>query len=367
MLASTSHLAASDDESRGESAHGWPILGHDWAVGFLRSISTPDAAGQRERLRHAYLWLGDSALGKSTLARYFANVLLCPTVPDRACGTCSYCQAFQHQNHPDFLLVEPVDGQGQPDRHTGLLRVEQAESILHHVHLRPFQSTYRIILIRDMHLAHPAFMNKLLKTFEEPPATVILLATATEASRLLPTIVSRCQVLRLHRGRRTQIQEALTRDFGVEASRADLLARLAAGRMGWAITNCQQNTLWAERRTTCQLLTSLVQGSVLVRLAHADELARSQTTSRHVIQSNIEFWLSWWHDVWLLQYNQQDACINIDCKEDLEAAARATEPEAVARFLYRLERAYHYVHSNVNMRLVLTNLMLHMPSLSVQV
>lgn len=315
-------------------------------------------------MRHAYLFLGKASLGKSTLARHLANVLLCPTGTDTACGTCPHCVAFQHQNHPDFLQVDPVDGQGQPDRRAGLLRVEQAEAILHHAHLRPFQSAFRIILIRDMQLAHPAFMNKLLKTFEEPPSAVILLATATEASRLLPTVVSRCQSLQLQPVPRTLMQAVLSRDYGVEAARADLLSRLAHGRMGWAIAHGQQEDMWEERNTTRALLTELVQGSVLVRLARVDDLARSRTASRHMIQGQIGFWLSWWRDVWLCQYNRQDACINIDCKADLEAAAQATDPDAVAQFLHRLEQAHHYVLSNVNTRLVLANLMLHMPSLS---
>ncbi len=324
----------------------------------------PAPDGKREWLRHAYLFLGEPSLGKGTLARYFANVLLCPTATDKACGLCPHCMAFQHQNHPDYLQIDPVDSQGQLDRRTGLLRVEQAETILHHVHLRPFQSPYRIILIRDMQLAHPAFTNKLLKTFEEPPSAVILLATATEASRLLPTVLSRCQILQLRRGPRALIQEVLVRDYGVENQRADLLSRLAHGRMGWAIAHCQQEDIWAERNTSREMLTELVQGSVLVRLARVDDLARSRAASRQVIQGHMEFWLSWWRDVWLYQYNRQDACINVDCREDLEVTARATHPDAVARFLQRLEQAHHYVHSNVNTRLVLANLMLHMPSLT---
>ncbi len=338
------------------------MFGHDWAITFLQRIATPAPDGHRERLRHAYLFLGEAALGKGTLARCFANVLLCPQGTDRACGTCPGCVAFRHQNHPDFLQVDPVDSQGQPDHRAGLLRVEQAEAILHHAHLRPFQSTFRIVLIRNMQRAHPAFMNKLLKTLEEPPAAVILLATATEANRLLPTVVSRCQLLPLRLVPSTLIQEVLVRHYGVDAPRADLLARLAHGRVGWAIAHSQQADMWAERNTTRELLAELVQGSVLVRLARVDELARSRTASRHVIQGQMEFWLSWWRDVWLCQYSRQDACINIDCMADLEATARATDPDAVARFLRRLEQAHHYVHSNVNARLVLANLMLHMPS-----
>ena len=137
----------------------------------------------------------ETGLGKSTLARWLAQSLFCTGAEGDPCGTCRDCQAMRGGNHPDFLQIVPTDSQGQTNRLNGLLRVEQAEDIQHHAMLRPFQSKHRVILIRDLQLAHESFLNKLLKTFEEPPPAVVLLGTVTHASRLLPTLVSRCQLL----------------------------------------------------------------------------------------------------------------------------------------------------------------------------
>ena len=153
------------------------IFGHDWAVNFLRETARTDAQGTYPQLRHAYLFTGETGLGKSTLARWLAQSLFCTGAEGDPCGTCRDCQAMRGGNHPDFLQIVPTDSQGQTNRLNGLLRVEQAEDIQHHAMLRPFQSKHRVILIRDLQLAHESFLNKLLKTFEEPPPAVVLLGT----------------------------------------------------------------------------------------------------------------------------------------------------------------------------------------------
>ncbi len=340
------------------------VFGHDWAVHFLQEIASPDAQGAYPRLRHAYLFTGEAGLGKSTLARWLAQALFCRADGLAPCGTCRDCRALQTGNHPDFLQIEPVDSKGAINRQKGLLRVEQAEAIQHHTMLRPFQSRHRVVLIRDLQLAHESFLNKLLKTFEEPPQAVVLLGTAIHASRLLPTLVSRCQMLRLRPVAPARIEEVLAMHFETDPERAALLARLAHGRMGWAIAHRDANVLWETRQQAKALLAELVPASMVQRLGLADRLARQHQGNTGPVLAHVDFWTYWWRDVWLHQLSQADHCVNVDCILDIADTARRTQLAPVTDFLRYLEKAQWHLRRNVNVRVVLTNLVLHMPTLS---
>lgn len=361
MSSSLLDSPATDGEAAASSG-GWPVFGHDWAVTYLRGVVQPNSHRQRERLRHAYLFTGPAELGKSTLARCMAATLLCPHARDAACGDCRSCRAMTQGQHPDFLLVDPVDGAGEPSRRQGMLRVEQTETIGRFVILRPFESEYRVVLIRDLQQANPVFLNRLLKTFEEPPAQVILLATVTDADRILPTLVSRCQLLALRPVNRGTIHSALRDHRGVAAREADLLARLAHGRIGWAFAHCQDQAMWKARDQALDLVLELARASTVMRLAKAEEMARARTADPERLTRHLEFWLYWWRDVWLMHHNGQEMCHNVDRVEDLDAIVRSTQPDAVMEFLRRLEKAQFYLRGHVNPRLVLTHLMLYMPS-----
>ena len=340
------------------------IFGHDWARDFLGELATPDAEGAYPRLRHAYLFTGETGLGKSTLAKWFAQTLFCSSEGLKPCGTCQDCRILRSGNHPDFLQIDPTDSRGEANRYNGLLRVEQAEVIQHHAMLRPFQSQYRVILIRDLHLAHESFLNKLLKTFEEPPPAALLLGTVSHASRLLPTLVSRCQVLPLSPVPPDEIEEALIAQFETDPERAALLARLAHGRIGWAIAHRAEDELWETRRQAMDLLGDLVPGSVVTRLGLVEGLARQYQGDTGPVLTHIDFWTYWWRDVWLRQHSLPEHCVHVDCSQDTEDSARRTRPALVQDFIQQLEKAQLHLRRNVNVRVVLTNLALHMPVLS---
>ena len=341
---------------------GRPLVGHDWAVAHLINAATPDSGREPlswSRLHHAYLLTGARHLGRSTLAGRLAGILLCRKATGTACGACADCTSFTGGNHPDFLLVDPTNTDGEPDRDGGLLRAEQADAVLHFTVMKPFQSRFRVVLIREMQRATPSFINHLLKTFEEPPAAALLLATATDTSRILPTLVSRCQTLKLRPSDRDTLRTALQTRWGADPERADLLSRLAQGRMGWAVLQLEDNRMWRRRDRNRTLAADLAAGSMPERLARADALAMRSTPAQ--LQEQVDFWLWWWRDVWLIQHNLADSCVNVDCEDELESLAARTRAADVTAFLQRLERAVQQMRANVNGRLVMTSLMLHMP------
>ncbi len=163
---------------------------------------------QRSRLAHALLIHGQQGIGKSKLARQFAYALLCqsPVAGGFACGTCKSCHWLSQGAHPDFLLVQPEsmaeegdDGADEaetkkskrkPSKH---IRIEQIRSMQETLATGSHQAGLRVIVIEPAEAMQPVTANALLKSLEEPPPDTLFLLVSDQASRLLPTIRSRCQ------------------------------------------------------------------------------------------------------------------------------------------------------------------------------
>src|SRR4030067_1091410 len=164
----------------------WGMIGHDWAVNLLAE----HVAFGRER--HAYLFTGPSGVGRRTLALRFAQGLNCikPPVPGQPCRVCSACKRIELMHHPDLTVVEA-------EREGETLKIDQVRALQHTLSLTPYEARYRIALLLRFEEAHISASNAMLKMLEEPPAQVVVILTAKSAENLLPTIVSRCEVLRL--------------------------------------------------------------------------------------------------------------------------------------------------------------------------
>jgi DNA polymerase-3 subunit delta' len=344
------------------TADRWAVYGHDWAVHLLDQTIQSQKAGvssQGTLLRHAYLLLGTQQVGKTTLGRAFAQTLLCTGEAQRPCGVCRSCRLFTQGNHPDFRLVQPTDRDGDVARDGGILRADQASDIIRDVATGPLEGLYKFFLIQDFHLAHPSFANRLLKTLEEPPAYVILCLTGTDRSSLLSTIVSRCQVLDLRPTSPDEIAGALERVWHMDPDEAQLLARLSGGRLGWAISQLEQQDGLRSRQTALDTLQQLIQTDRVERLAFAESLAKQRNNEQ--LFGLLELWTSWWRDVLLVQADCSDACSNVDRLPVLETQAQTISSQSIQAYLRTLKRIEGYLHHTVNTRLALDVLLLDLP------
>ncbi len=332
----------------------WPVVGHQWAVELLQNSI------QHTTLRHAYLFVGAAQLGKSTLARSFAQSLLCAeAVTERPCGNCRSCRLLRAGSHPDFSLLPPTDRDGQPDRINGLHRSEQAADIIRQALLHPMEARYKVFLIQDAHRANASFANKLLKTLEEPPAHVIICLTAQDRSILLPTIVSRCQLLEMRPLADQTIEDALREQWGAPPGQAAVLARLANGRLGWAVEQLHEPEPLAERNQQLAQLQELSRSDRVARLAFAQKLAGARNQNR--LSSLLTLWTGWWRDVMLAQSGCLEQCANVDLLDTLADTARTFRPADVQSYLRTLRRIEGYLQHTVNTGLALDVLLLQMP------
>lgn len=178
------------------------------------------------RIPHAYLFRGPDGVGKRLFARALAATLNCR---DRqgaeACGTCPSCRKFRSMNHPDFLVISPEKG---------VIKIDRIRRLGQELTYPPYESKIRVVVLEDVQAMRREAANSLLKTLEEPPDNNLLILTAESSREVLPTIISRCQVVPFA-GLSPGDTAAILVAQGVEPENAPLLARLSEGSPGRAL------------------------------------------------------------------------------------------------------------------------------------
>jgi len=151
-------------------------------------VETIQSSIKLEKIHHAYLFSGTRGMGKTTIARLFAKILLCEKgVSEEPCGDCSSCKEIDDTNQIDLIEIDAASR----------TKVEDTRSLMENVQYAPTKSRFKIYLIDEVHMLSTKSFNALLKTIEEPPSHVKFLLATTEAEKLPDTILSRCLHFRL--------------------------------------------------------------------------------------------------------------------------------------------------------------------------
>jgi DNA polymerase-3 subunit gamma/tau len=158
----------------------------DTVVGQAALTTTLKNAVKSGKLAHAYLFCGPRGVGKTTCARIFAKAINCqnPTAEGEACNECESCQSFNEQRSLNIFELDAASNNS----------VEHIKTLMEQTRIPPQLGHYKVFIIDEVHMLSTAAFNAFLKTLEEPPAHVIFILATTEKHKILPTILSRCQI-----------------------------------------------------------------------------------------------------------------------------------------------------------------------------
>ena len=158
----------------------------DTVVGQAALTTTLKNAVKSGKLAHAYLFCGPRGVGKTTCARIFAKAINCqnPTAEGEACNECESCQSFNEQRSLNIFELDAASNNS----------VEHIKTLMEQTRIPPQLGRYKVFIIDEVHMLSTAAFNAFLKTLEEPPAHVIFILATTEKHKILPTILSRCQI-----------------------------------------------------------------------------------------------------------------------------------------------------------------------------
>lgn len=324
----------------------WELLGHEWAVNLLTEHIS------QGQLRHAYLITGPEGVGRRTLALRLAQAVNClqPPAPGQPCRACRACQQIERMQHPDLAVV-------QAEQRGGTLKVEQVRELQRSLSLAPYDARYRVALLLRFEEANLSAANALLKTLEEPAPQVLMLLTAESPERLLPTIVSRCEVLRLRPAPLEQVVDGLQQRGDLAAEQARLLAHISGGRPGFALRLHAEPERLEQRQAWLEDHARLLRATRVERFAYAENLAKDKETLRAVLP----VWLSLWRDVLLAAAGAQAPLANLNRAEEVERIVQRFGLQPAHAMIAAIERTLDQVERNVNARLALEVLMLDLP------
>ena len=349
-----------------EPATNWGIVGHEWAVEHLRRSLA------RGRIAHAYLLAGPRNIGKTTLALRLAQALLCEQVGPDPCLECRGCRRVERGNHPDLRWMSlaaqaTAEGStslpsrpGRGDSASRELKIGTVREWQRDIDLRPFEAARRVLVLEDAQALNELSSNALLKTLEEPPPYAVLILIAHGAGDLLPTIVSRCRVLRLRPLARDTVAAALRERYNVAEEDAALLAAWSAGRAGWAFEAAEHPELLEQQQQRLDELVRLGAATHVERLRWAEDRAKEYRGEQAAAIEWLRLWQSWWRDVLLVSLAGGENITHLDRRTELGKLAAVDSGEVTA-FLGRIDAAQQQLTDNVNPQLAFENLVLHVP------
>ena len=198
------------------------------------------------RVVHAYLLTGPAGTGKRTLADICARALFCQSAGERPCDACPACRQLLSGNHPDFIRLRPEKSIG----------VNDVRAVIERLSVKPYEADRHVVVVEQADKMTPQAQNALLKTLETPPGPDVFFLIAGQMTAMLPTIVSRCRMVRFHYLEPDEAETAL-KAHGLPEDRARLLARLSQGSVGRALAMNESDAWWALREKVIASLAAL--------------------------------------------------------------------------------------------------------------
>ncbi len=316
------------------------VVGHTWALDLLKQQHA------NERVAQSLLIAGTPNVGKCTVATYFAQYLNCQgNAPP--CGRCNSCRKVMSGNHPDIRILAGDEA----------LKIDSIRTLQRELSLSPLEGEYRVAVLGNFERATTSAANALLKTLEEPASQVVIILTSPDPATLLPTIVSRCQVLTLRPLPDDEVLNALKIRWQAEPEQAELMTQLAAGRLGWAVKALTDEEFVARRTQYFDDMMDLLQMHRAERLAYAQQRSRNTTT----LKEALILWLTIWRDLLLLKSGSRIKIVNLDWHDVLQNLAQKSNVNQATEMVKLLRTALINLDRNVNPCLNLEVVLLKLP------
>lgn len=342
------------------------------------------------KMAHAYLFAGDDGVGKRTTATAFAKMLLCEkrltvrTSPPFAdsCGVCHSCQTFEAGGHPDFQLItkelikytEKGKSRTTPvDMPIDVIR----EFLIEKVSRKPMMGQYVVFVLDEAEKVNFQSQNAMLKVLEEPPAHCVIILLCSRPDQMLPTTLSRCQVIRFGDMSEPRIAERLMRE-GLAQTEAAFWARFSQGSLGralaWSSLQIKDNSIYSLKKELVEKICALQladvvdvaewMGQVSKKIAAewCSQMKNVSTTdvNRRVQKGLIQMVSYIYSDTLKFGLGHKDQLVHGDQPGCIRQLADKIDPESAARKVENCAALNKWVDSSVNEKLIFEQLLFNL-------
>ncbi len=317
------------------------IVGHEQVKYLLQQTL------RRSEFAHAYLFVGPAGVGKRLTALTFSKAICCSEAEADCCDRCATCRRIDQGVYPDLTLVEPQDQ---------TMKIDQVREIRQLVSLRPFEGVWKMVILDGAERMTKEAANALLKILEEPPGTALFFLLSTHLKALLPTVISRCQVLRFSPLSSELVGTFLREKRGLSSEEADLLASFAQGSLGWALT-VDREALLHRREIALRVLEVTLDGTT----EEIFVLAEQHFQDREEAKLICEHLLSLCRDLSLLQVENTSALlIHWGIQQRLQRLAQLLTLDTSLTLFDVVFRTLQMLDGYVNPQLAIESMMMEM-------
>lgn len=318
------------------------VVGHNEIINYIRNAVT------EHKVSHAYILNGERGSGKKMLATLFAETLLCEKGGPDPCNECHSCIQIDSGNHPDVIKV-------QHEKPSVISVDDIRKQVNDTVLIRPYQGQYKVYIINDADLMNQQAQNALLKTLEEPPKYVVFLLLTENADLLLPTITSRCVMLKLRNIREKLIRKYLMEKLEVPDYKADMCTAFAQGNLGRAIMLANSDHFNEIRDEAVQLLKYIND----MEVSEIVQAIKRITMYKLEINDYLDIIMIWYRDILIYKATKDvDTVVFKDQMKYIKERAKKSSYEGIELIIESLDKAKQRLKANVNFDLVMELLFL---------
>ena len=320
------------------------VVGHKNIIKYIESAVSADAVS------HAYILNGERGSGKKLLANLFSMSLQCENREEDgdACGKCRSCKQAVSGNHPDIIRVSH-------EKPNTISVDDIREQVNNDVVIKPYSSKYKIYIIADADMMSVQAQNALLKTLEEPPQYAVIMLLTENAEALLPTIRSRCVMMKLRNIKDQLVKKYLMEQMEIPDYKADVCVAFAQGNMGKAIMLATSEYFNEIKEDAVHLLRNIDSMSVSGLM----EAVKHCMTYKLEIGDYLDVIAIWYRDVLIYKATKNvDRVVFSDQLRYIRERASKSSYEGIENILDGLDKAKSRIKANVNLELAMELLLL---------
>jgi len=318
------------------------VIGHTDIIQYIKNAINQD------KVSHAYIFNGERGSGKKLLAYLFAQTLQCEKGGDDPCYECHSCRQSVSGNHPDIITVKH-------EKPNSISVDDIRTQINEDIQVKPYSSKYKIYIIPEADLMTVQAQNAILKTIEEPPAYAIIILLTENAQKLLPTICSRCVMLKFRNIKDQLVKKYLMEELQIPDYKADVCTAFAQGNIGKAVMLAKSEYFNEIREDAVRLLREIDTMSVSELSAAVKRCSEYKLD----ITDYLDVLMIWYRDVLIYKATKSiDRVIFADQIKYMKERAKKSSYEGIEIILEAIEKAKARLRANVNFDLVMELLLL---------
>ena len=318
------------------------VVGHRDIIQYIK-----DAVGQN-KVSHAYILNGQRGSGKKMLAKLFAMTLQCESGEAEPCGECRSCIQANNGNQPDIITVKH-------EKPASISVDDVRTQINGDIMIKPYSSPYKVYIVPEADLMTVQAQNAILKTIEEPPEYAVIFLLTENADSLLPTIRSRCVMLKLRNIKDKLVKKYLMEQMQVPDYQADLCAAFAQGNIGRAIMLAKSEHFNEIKEDAIQLMKYIDEMELSEIVAAIKEINKYKLE----VVDYLDIMTIWYRDVLLYKATKDvGGLVFGDQLKFIKQKASKSSYEGLEKILESIEKAKTRLKANVNFELVMELLLL---------